>query len=43
MDAKGSIEWVLGNDTAGKFPVKVRAKGDRSGEAVLSFDVGIKR
>jgi hypothetical protein len=43
MDAKGSIEWALGSDTAGKFPVKVRAKGDRSGEAVLSFDVGIKR
>ncbi len=43
MDAKGSIEWALGNDTAGKFPVKVRARGDRSGEAVLSFDVGIKR
>ena len=43
MDAKGSIEWALGNDTAGKFPVKVRAKGDQSGEAVLSFDVGIKR
>jgi hypothetical protein len=43
MDAKGSIEWALSNDTAGKFPVKVRAKGDRSGEAVLSFDVGIKR
>ena len=42
MDAKGSIEWVLGNDTAGKFPVKVKAKGD-GGEAVLSFDVGIKR
>jgi hypothetical protein len=43
MDAKGSIEWALGRDTAGKFPVKVRAKGDKSGEAVLSFDVGIKR
>jgi hypothetical protein len=43
MDAKGTIEWALGNDTAGRFPVKVRAKGDRSGEAVLSFDVGIKR
>lgn len=42
MDAKGSIEWVLGNDTAGKFPVKVKAKSD-GGEAVLSFDVGIKR
>jgi len=42
MDAKGSIEWALGNDTAGKFPVKVKAKGD-GGEAVLSFDVGIKR
>jgi hypothetical protein len=43
MDAKGSIEWALDRDTAGKFPVKVRAKGDKSGEAVLSFDVGIKR
>jgi hypothetical protein len=43
MDAKGNIEWALGNDTAGRFPVKVRAKGDKSGEAVLSFDVGIKR
>jgi len=43
MDAKGSIEWALGNDTAGKFPVKVRAKSDRNGEAVISFDVGIKR
>ncbi len=43
MDAKGSIEWALRNDIAGRFPVKVRAKGDKSGEAVLSFDVGIKR
>jgi hypothetical protein len=42
MDAKGNIEWALGSDTAGKFPVKVKAKGD-GGEAVLSFDVGIKR
>jgi hypothetical protein len=43
MDAKGRIEWALGSDTAGKFPVKVRAKGDESGEAVISFDVGITR
>jgi hypothetical protein len=43
MDSKGSIEWALGKDTAGKFPVRVRAKSDKSGETVLSFDVGIKR
>ncbi len=43
MDSKGSIDWPLGTDTAGKFPVKVRGKTGQGGEAVLSFDVGIKR
>lgn len=43
MDPKGSIDWPLGNDTAGKFPVRVRGKTGQGGEAVLSFDVGIKR
>jgi hypothetical protein len=43
MDPRGSIDWPLGKDTAGRFPVKVRGKTGQGGEAVLSFDVGIKR
>lgn len=43
IDPRGSIDWPLGNDTAGKFPVKVRGKTPQGGESILSFDVGIKR
>jgi len=43
MDPRGSIGWPLGNDTAGRFPVKVRGKTAQGGESVLSFDVGIRR
>jgi hypothetical protein len=43
MDPGGSIDWPLGKDTAGRFPVKVRAKTGQGGESVLSFDVGIRR
>ncbi len=43
MDPRGSIDWPLGNDTAGRFPVKVRGKTAQGGESVLSFDVGIRR
>jgi hypothetical protein len=43
MDPRGSIDWPLSQNTAGRFPVKVRGKTGQGGEAVLSFDVGIKR
>jgi len=43
MDPTGSIEWPIGNNVAGRFPVKVRGKDSAGGESVLSFDVGIRR
>jgi hypothetical protein len=43
MDPMGTIDWPLGKDTAGRFPVKVRGKTGQGGESVLSFDVGIRR
>ncbi len=43
IDPRGSIDWPIGNDTAGKFSVKVRGKTAKGGESILSFDVGIKR
>ncbi len=43
MDPKGNITWPLGSDIAGRFPVKIEAKTEKSGQAILSFDVGIKR
>ncbi|MGB6063401.1 MAG: hypothetical protein WBG50_01245 [Desulfomonilaceae bacterium] len=43
MDPKGSIDWPIGSTTEGKFPVKIKAKGENSGEAILSFEVGIRR
>jgi hypothetical protein len=43
MDQEGSIDWPLGKDTAGRFPVKVRAKSGQGGESVLSLYVNIRR
>ena len=43
IDQKGNIKWKMKRGTKGKFPIRVIAKDEEGAQAVLSYNVTIRR